>query len=314
MKDAGLLNRPSATPNVIANNRNIIERQKTRDLVRQANEAFRAEARSELLRETIAKAIADLPAINITPERIVADPEQEAMVVCLGDFHYGAKIDVKGLKGETLNHFDSEVFEQQRMCQLLRDIERVADVNPAISKIYIFLVGDLVDGMLRQSQLMRLEYGIVESTMRLSEYLSTWIANIVNMTKLPVEVVACSGNHSEIRPLNAKSREYEDENIEKIILWYLSERLKDCCVVRTDVHRMALVDVCGYNFLLLHGDGKEVTQAASDAVNLYQQPVDFFVCGHKHRENEYPAGTTNDGHSVIIRVPSICGVDNYAQS
>lgn len=314
MKDAGLLNCPSATPNVITNNRNIIERQKTRDLVRQANEAFRAEARSELLRETIAKAIADLPAINITPERIVADPEQEAMVVCLGDFHYGAKIDVKGLKGETLNHFDSEVFEQQRMCQLLRDIERVADANPAISKIYIFMVGDLVDGMLRQSQLMRLEYGIVESTMRLSEYLSTWIANIVNMTKLPVEVVACSGNHSEIRPLNAKSREYEDENIEKIILWYLSERLKDCCVVRTDVRRMALVDVCGYSFLLLHGDGKEVTQAASDAVNLYQQPVDFFVCGHKHRENEYPAGATNDGHSVIIRVPSICGVDNYAQS
>ena len=37
------------------------------------------------------------------------------------------------------------------------------------------------------------------------------------------------------------------------------------------------------------------------------------ICGHKHRERELVAGYTASGNSVILRVPSLCGMDDYAQ-
>lgn len=41
--------------------------------------------------------------------------------------------------------------------------------------------------------------------------------------------------------------------------------------------------------------------------------MDYFLCAHKHREQEAVTGFTGDGNAVVIRVPSICGMDGYAQ-
>lgn len=46
---------------------------------------------------------------------------------------------------------------------------------------------------------------------------------------------------------------------------------------------------------------------------LYGQRIDYFVCAHKHRELEAVTGYTDDGNAVVIRIPSICGMDGYAQ-
>ena len=309
VSDAGLLATDAELFDV-----HYMERQKTRDLNAQIHEAFRAEARSELLREILHDSIASLPSI-MPPE---GRPERKKrgereMVLCLGDFHYGADIHVEGLYGETLNEYNDKVFER-RMWSLLAEVEEIVR-KENVDVLHVFLVGDLIDGMLRQSQLMRLQYGIVESTVRLSETLAQWISNLTLFAD--IHVYACTGNHSEIRPLKAKSREYEDENLEKIIMWFLDERFteNECVTIHSDCKRMVMADVCGFNFLLLHGDGvKKIKQIAQDAVNLYQKPVDFFICGHLHREEDIPSGMTSDGHSVIIRTPSICGIDRYAQS
>ena len=48
------------------------------------------------------------------------------------------------------------------------------------------MLGDLLDGMLRQSQLMRLEYGLVDSVMQLSEYMAQWIAALSQYAEVRV--------------------------------------------------------------------------------------------------------------------------------
>lgn len=309
VSDAGLL-----SPEVVAFDSEYVERQKLLDLNKQAHEVFRSEARSELLREILRDAICDLPPVRQpeagSPRKRCGERE---MVLCLGDFHYGASIHVEGLYGETINEYNAEVFER-RMWALLAEVEEIFR-KEGLGTLHVFLVGDLIDGMLRQSQLMRLQYGIVESTVRLSETLAQWLARLTMFSD--VHVYACTGNHSEIRPLKAKAREYEDENLEKIIMWYLKERFSENCYVtiHDDCKRMIMADVCGFNFLLLHGDGiKTISQIAQDAVNLYRKPVDYFVCGHLHREEELLSGATPDGYAVIIRAPSICGIDRFAQS
>lgn len=100
-------------------------------------------------------------------------------------------------------------------------------------------------------------------------------------------------------------------------MWYLAERLRN--IDRIHVHdtckKYVKADVCGYSFLLLHGDSeKNIQDLATETIRLYKTPIDYFVCGHKHRESEYPTGSTPNGDSIVIRVPSICGTDSYAHS
>lgn len=291
-----------------------VDRQKMRDLRKQVNEIYRSEARSELLREAVREAVAHLPPIERKPVYATGGIANRSLVVAVGDFHYGADICVKGLRGEVLNEYNAKVFEA-RMDKLLSEITGIL-AKENIDTVHVLMVGDLLDGMLRQSQLIRLEYGLVESTMRLSEYLSDWLTRLSEYAY--VEVRAATGNHSEIRPLRSKSREFEEENLEKIVMWYLEARLADVAgvVIHTDqCERLVLANIEGFDFLLLHGDGdKGIDQIAKETINCYSKPIDFFVCGHKHREEDFPMGTTDGGESVIVRTPSLCGVDRYALS
>lgn len=279
------------------------------------NKAYRSEARSELLRETIADAVSKLPMYEYNRYRGFGRPPRDnIMVLTIGDIHYGAEILVEGLNGEVLNRYNSDVFET-RMDQLFNEAVELIEQHD-VSEVYLFFVGDILDGMLRQSQLMRLEYGIVESTMRVSEYLSNWIAELASYTDA-IHVHAVTGNHSEIRPLKSKHREFEEENLERIVMWYMVERLKevDNVIVDGDCKRMKKVGVCGKSFLLLHGDGDQsIDNIARDSVNLYGESIDYFVCGHLHRDENRLSGVTNSGNSKVIRTPSICGMDKYAQS
>lgn len=293
-----------------------IERQKLRDLTRNITSVYRAESRSGLLREAIADAIKRLPPINIeTPARVAncENDESKTLVLALGDFHYGADIHVEGLRGETINEYNDKVFEE-RMTKLLYETAAILE-KENIDKVEVLLVGDLIDGMLRQSALMRLQYGMVESTIRLSEFLAAWIAELSLFASVGVH--GALGNHSEIRPLKAKAREFEDENLEKIIMWYLASRLADHKNIFVDgeCKSRCLVEVEGFNFLIVHGDGaKNLAGISESAINLYGEPIDYFVCGHLHKEQEYTVGVSDGGNSVVIRVPSLCGIDRYAQS
>lgn len=292
-----------------------VERQKIRDQTGKVNEIYRAQAREELVRETIAEAIKNLPEIELQyAPRIYQWIPDRQLIVAFSDIHYGANIRVEGLNGDVLNEFNHEVFEK-RMEKLL---DEVVDIirKENINHVYVFLVGDLLDGMIRQTQLMRLEYGLIESTIRISEYLAHWFSELAAHCGV-VDVYASSGNHSEVRPLKSKKREYPDENMERIIIWYLSERLRGSnrVLIHDECKKYIKANVCGYSFLLLHGDSeKSIQDLSTEIIRQYKEPIDFFVCGHKHRESEYPSGITANGESCIIRVPSICGTDDYANS
>ena len=293
-----------------------IERQKMRDLTAKLNATYRSESRSQLLRETVMEAIQKLPAfprLDLECHHLSDCAQDRELVVAMGDFHYGADIDVRGLYGECLNRYNSSVFEK-RMQSLFDKILWIIE-RENIGTVNLFFVGDLIDGMLRQSQLTKLEYGLIESVVYLSEFLARWIYELSSYAR--ITVVGVTGNHSEVRPFKSKAREFEDENLEKIIFWYLHGRLcgNDRIFVTQECGVMAKTTVCGYSFVLLHGDGeKNIEQIARNTVNLYGERIDYFVCGHLHKEQEFPSGYTSDGNSVVIRVSSLCGMDKYAQS
>jgi UDP-2,3-diacylglucosamine pyrophosphatase LpxH len=99
-------------------------------------------------------------------------------------------------------------------------------------------------------------------------------------------------------------------------MWFLAERLKNNSAVTVDAvseQRKHLV-VQGFSILLTHGtDIKSLENAAKQTMLLYGEKLDYLICGHKHREQECVSGYTDQGNSVVIRVPSLCGMDEYAQ-
>lgn len=187
-----------------------------------------------------------------------------------------------------------------------------------ITHVDLLICGDSLDGMLRSSQLMKLRYGIVESCMRLAEYMTQWIAKLSSTAQVSVSVYSVDGNHGEIRPLGSKRGEFEGENLEKIITWYLHARFEDsdCVIIDPVSETRKLIEIQGCNVLMTHGDGstKGLDALAKQAMLLYGERIDFFICAHKHREQEAITGYTDDGNALVLRIPSLCGMDGYAQT
>lgn len=228
------------------------ELQKLRDLRREINESYRADARSEALREAVVAAAGAMPRMEIAP---LAAPEgrgKRSLLLAMGDMHYGAEWTVKSLLGETINHYSPEVFEE-RMRKLLGEVIGIIE-REGLTHIDLVICGDALDGMLRNSQLMKLRWDIVESCMRLAEYLANWIAVLGKMAT--VRVYNVDGNHGEIRPLGSRKGEFEGENMEKILTWYLGARFNGTLGVTVDSEStaMKLIDVAGKHVLIAHGD------------------------------------------------------------
>lgn len=294
-----------------------VERQKLYDLQREIKKDLREQSRSELLRETIRNAIHALPKFDTgdyRPYKNESDMEHE-LVLGIGDFHYGAKYVVNGLYDDVINEYNSDIFEK-RMMDLIYEVTRIAEIHKP-EMITVMIVGDMLDGLLRASQLSRLEYGVVESAMRLSEFICVWLYELSQKTNLPIRVFAVRGNHGEIRPLGSKAGQFPEENMERIVMHYIYERFFDDPAVLVedyDAPITKMVDVLGYKFLLTHGYGDNIENLVRDHQNLYDEKIDVVMVGHLHRSETFTAGMSKNGNVLIERVPSLCGIDPYAQS
>ena len=253
-----------------------------------------------------------MPPISIAERSPIAPIGKRTLVLCVADCHYGADWIVRGLRGEILNRYNPEVFGE-RMDDLLAQVREII-VKENISDVQLLLCGDSLDGMLRNSQLMKLRWGVIESCMRFSEHMAQWIAALSQYAT--VSVCGVDGNHTETRTLNSKRGDFPGENLEKVIFWFLAERLKDVPGVLVDsiTEQQKHLTVQGFSILLTHGtDIKSLENAAKQTMLLYGESIDYLICGHKHREQEYVSGYTDQGNAVVIRVPSLCGMDEYAQ-
>ena len=297
--------------------RSFVERQKLQDIQRGIRKDMREFSRTELICESIRDAIKSLPKIELPKTNKFPKDKgtQRELVVGLGDFHYGAEYQVNGLYGELINEYNSFVFER-RMVELSAHIIQIVERdNP--EQVTLMIVGDMLDGLLRPSQLQRLEYGVVESAMKLGELLAQWLTDLANDIKIPIRVCAVRGNHGEIRPLGTKAGQFPEENMERVVMHYLRARFNDeslVWIVENDAPMNMMINVCGYQFLLTHGQGVNIESMAKDSVNLYNVPIDVFMVGHLHKSQTFASGIMNGTNIWVERVPSLCGIDPYAQS
>lgn len=289
--------------------------QEMRDLRNEAARNYRETDRERAIREQIGRSIAALKPIHIHHGVSHISRGGGTMVAPLADPHYGRECTVRGLDGEILNRYDPGVFER-RMDEMMGYI--VGDLEKSgADRMVIPMLGDGIDGMLRVSQLTQLQYGIVDSCIRYSEFMAQWIAAVTELACVPVTVINVCGNHDEIRPLNSKRGDFAKENMGRITGWYLSARLRGQqgleIVEAGDKH---FREIEGFGVLFVHGDGEtKGAPAARDYGLLYNRRIDYVVRGHLHKYGIETIGTSRGGAPVEeICCPSICGIDDYAVS
>lgn len=282
------------------------EKQKLSDEKREYNRWLRTEARDELILQKIAEEVARLPELPLPQPLDTMFARDKAGILCFADTHYGTEFCIKGLHGETINEYSPEIFEERMEELLYQTISKAR--RDELTDIYVFSLGDEIDGILRASQLMKLRYGVVESTVRYADYICRWLARLTQDFR--VHFCMAYGNHTELRMIGQPKGTFEDDNMSKVIKEFISVRMEGNPNFEMITNPSGLIydNIMGFNVLGIHGEVKNLATAIQSFSNTYNTQIDVLVGGHMHHYRAETVGVNRD----IISVPSIIGVDGYA--
>lgn len=128
-----------------------------------------------------------------------------------------------------------------------------------------------------------------------------------------IDVYATYGNH--MRTIQNKKESIHSDNMERIIPWWLKERLQYNASVK--VHpagdEFIKLEICGEGIVATHGDLDKVRDFGVTASMLFAKsmscPISYAIMADKH----HIEGLDRFGVESIV-VPSLCGSDDHAHS
>lgn len=269
------------------------------------NRWLREEARDELIIEKLVGAVEALTPLP-PPEYKTPDVKTRSWVLAFGDAHFGAELCIKGLYGEVINEYSPEIF-YKRMDKLFSETLTIVKKND-IDELYVFDLGDQIDGILRVGQLMKLRYGVVEATIKYADWLSSWLNELSKYCR--VNFRQTNGNHSELRMLGQKKGSFEEDNMGKIIYEFVKTRLSDNPNVNISQNETGFIfeNIQGFNVLGYHGESKNLESVMKDFEKIYKEDIDILIAGHLH----HSYSETVAYYSDVMRTPSIIGIDDYS--
>jgi len=269
---------------------------------------LRENARDELILEKITDSISCITPLEPPKICIPYEKNDTEFSLLFGDEHFGCEFKILGLHGEILNEYSPEIFEARMWKLLEQTITILRKEN--VSFVNVFSMGDFTDGMIRIGQLMKLRYGVVDSTVKYMEFISAWLNELSKYASIKFHMV--NGNHSEIRMFNQPRSAFKDENMGKIVSSYIKVRMFENPNFEFIDNKTDLIfdTISGYNVLGVHGEMKDMGRAIRDISGTYNTRIDFLIAGHLHH-SEFETVGVNQG---VIRVPSIVGIDDYSIS
>ena len=276
-----------------------------RDEKKDINRLMREQSRDELIYQHIRDAIQDLEPLPI-PEPLCRSYDEKTGILCFGDTHYGTEFSIKGLNGDIINEYSPEIF-MQRMGELLQmTLDKVK--KEGLTTIKVFSLGDEIDGILRASQLMKLRYGVVESTIKYADYICRWLTRLSE--DVVVEFQMTRGNHSELRMLSQPKGTFIDDNMCEVIRQFIKTRMEGNpnFIMHENESGLIFDTIYGFNILGIHGEVKNLKTAIDNFATMYKTNIDILVGGHTHHFSSETVGANKD----VISVPSVIGIDSFA--
>lgn len=271
------------------------------------NRLDRSESRQEMYYEYVGSVVQALTPPEFKP---IADNVHSEInyLVGLADVHYGAKYHSLN------NEYSPETAKERFEYLTYKLIHFVHDKH--ITKLTIVSLGDLIQGVLRLSDLKINDSSIVKATVEICRL----VANMLNELSAYVNVSyyhTPSANHTQIRALNAKASELADEDLE----YLMGNYIKDLCAnnERISVHLANESDdfievyMPGNEIIAMHGHQiKNVENAVRDISILHKKFYDTILLGHYHNGKEIPSHEGILGDAEVLVSPSFVGSDPYS--
>lgn len=269
----------------------------------------RAESRHKMYYQYVGTAIQSLPMPDFRP--LYSDFENKVeYLVTLADVHYGANF-----KSE--NNEYSPAIAKERFEYLSARIVSFVQSHK-LRKIHIISLGDLVQGVLRVSDLKINDSSVVKAVVEISRLVALFL-NEISAYVMVEYYHSPTANHTQIRPLGTKASEIADEDLEYVIGNYI----KDLCANndRITVHladegkQYIEIPIFDYEIVAMHGHQiKNIETSVRDMSMLKRTFIDYLILGHFHNGKEIPSFESSCYDTEVLVSPSFIGSDPYSDS
>ena len=283
------------------------ERCKIQALNLEGNRYKRQDARFELFYGNISKVIQSL-----TPpvfERLNTSNNEKKYVLGFGDIHYGANF-------ESINNKYSIEECKRRFEILLSETEKYV-TNNCISKLKAINVSDNIQGILRMTDLQLNEIPVVEAVVGISRLIAEFLNELSKVCKIEYYHVPMA-NHAQTRNLGSKASELVQEDMEKIIVNYISDLVKNnerISVISNVGKDYVDFKIFDFECFATHGHQfKSTKDCIKDMSNIHRKFYSYAFVGHTHSANEIIVGEENYNNMEVLTIPAFIGSCPYADS
>lgn len=282
------------------------ERQRLFDQRREYNKLINLEGRQEHLYDMLVNAAEHLEdsvgLLTCNRPEYTAGGKNDAVLV-LSDWHYGMTA------SNIFNTYDTEIC-RSRVTDVIEKAARKLLLH-GCAKLHVVVLGDLIHGAIHTGVRVASEELVCDQLMQVSEILAQAICYLSEFAGETI-VYMTYGNHA--RTVQNKNDSIHRDNMERIIPWWLEQRLRGCenINVRNDFENEFMAfDACGHGFCASHGDLDSVRSSPRLFPALFQKRygkhIEYILLGDKHHVEEY-----NELGVTAKLCGSLCGTDDYA--
>lgn len=289
------------------------ERKKIQTINLEYNQYVRDISRFELFNEKIKEAIDNMPALIFSNTIQDKFNSKQTAVLCISDAHNGVEINMQTVFNEPINIYSPDILKK-RLNKLADTVIKDYKNNFNYKKLIVFDLGDGIQNILRLSDIAKLKTGVIDSVLQYAEMISQFLNKIQNELNIQIEFSCLGGNHSELRLISTR-RNWESENLGKVIREFIALRLKDNQNIKVDPYSdFSFKQIEGINILAIHGDdSKKNINEISYWEQYHNITIDILLMGHFHHQEQISLGYSPTGDKEIIIVPSLIGIDEFSR-
>ena len=283
------------------------ERRKFYDQKREYNKLLISDARAEHLTEELilaANRLNEFKPLVFENTYFNSTVHKEALIA-FSDWHYGLVTD------NIWNKYNTEICKQ-RVKKFVELAKEFLELNN-IGVLTIVMLGDAANGAIHVSCRVQAEEDTCDQLMHVSEIMAEAINELSKVVN-KVNVYSCYGNH--LRTIQDKNNSIHSDNMEKVIPWWLRQRLKDnykVNIIESEYKEFTKLNILGFNICCVHGDLENFKNIGTTVNTIFSrkfgETIDYTISGDKHHLEEFEQF---DIESILIR--SLSGTDDYANN
>jgi len=273
-----------------------MEKQKVFDERKELNKSLREQARAENDLKYLERIISERGVRSMPAHDTPTISSDNDLVICLSDFHIGAKNDNR------FGKYDSDIAAER----LNLYYQKILEVQQAhhSENAYIFFLGDLINGEIHFTTQLENRESLIEQVQHCAEELSIF-AHALSLTFKNVYINGVAGNHSRT---SFKDQVLRGNRLDNLIPWYMKAELKhiqNIHFIDGDNYDPTIghVKIRKQDYLLVHGDWDSYSESGVSKLVMMigYKPTAIFM-GHMHHNSFDDIADVK-----LIRSGSFCG-------